>query len=92
MPAAQAQAAETMADIHRTAAGKGKRPSKKLAATADILRLILAPIDDDLVGLRDRTLLLVDFAESHEPRNAALEPDPGELPVPYQLYWHNMPI
>ena len=34
----------------------------KLAATVGILRQILAPIGDDLVGLRDRALLLVGFA------------------------------
>jgi hypothetical protein len=62
VPTAQAQVAETMAGIHRTAADKGEQPAKKLAATADILRQILAPIGDDLVGLRDRALLPVGFA------------------------------
>ena len=37
-------------------------PGKKLAATVDILRQILAPIGTDLAGLRDRALLLVGFA------------------------------
>jgi integrase len=62
VPTAQAQVAETMAGIHRTAADQGELPKKKLAATAEILRQILAPIGDDLVGLRDRALLLVGFA------------------------------
>jgi site-specific recombinase XerC len=62
VPTAQAQVAETMAGIHRTAADQGALPARKLAATADILRQILAPIGDDLVGLRDRALLLVGFA------------------------------
>lgn len=62
VPTAEAHVAETMAGIHRTAADKGELPSKKLAATADILRQILAPIGDDLVGLRDHALLLVGFA------------------------------
>jgi integrase len=62
VPTAQAQVAETMAGIHRTAADKGDVPARKLAATADILRQILAPIGDDLTGLRDRALLLVGFA------------------------------
>jgi len=62
VPTAQAQVAETMAGIHRTAADAGQVPAKKLAATADILRQILAPIGDDLVGLRDRALLLIGFA------------------------------
>jgi integrase len=62
VPTAQAQVAETMAGIHRAAADQGDLPAKKLAATADILRQILAPIGDDLVGLRDRALLLVGFA------------------------------
>jgi integrase len=62
VPTAQAQVAETMAGIHRTAADQGALPAKKLAATAEILCQILAPIGDDLVGLRDRALLLVGFA------------------------------
>ena len=62
VPTAEAHVAETMAGIHRTAADKGDLPAKKLAATIDILRQILAPIGDDLVGLRDRALLLVGFA------------------------------
>lgn len=62
VPTAEAHVAETMAGIHRTAADQGAVPAKKLAATADILRQILAPIGDDLAGLRDRTLLLIGFA------------------------------
>lgn len=62
VPTAEAHVAETMAGIHRDAADRGRLPAKKLAATADILRQLLAPIGDDLVGLRDRALLLVGFA------------------------------
>ena len=62
VPTAEAQVAETMAGIRRTAADEGEQPAKKLAATVDILRQILAPIGDDLRGLRDRALLLVGFA------------------------------
>ena len=62
MPTAEAQVAETMAGMHRTAAAAGQLPGKKLAATADILRQILAPIATDLAGLRDRALLLTGFA------------------------------
>jgi site-specific recombinase XerC len=62
VPTAEAQVAETMAGIRRSAADMGELPVKKLAATADILRQILAPIGNDLVGLRDRALLLVGFA------------------------------
>jgi integrase len=62
VPTAQAQVAETMAGIHRAAADTGALPARKLAATAAILRQILAPIGDDLVGLHDRALLLVGFA------------------------------
>jgi hypothetical protein len=39
-----------MAGIHRAAADTGESPARKLAATAAILRQILAPIGDDLVG------------------------------------------
>ena len=53
---------ETMAGITRDAAKKGVVPRKKVAATATILRRLLAPIGGDLRGLRDRAVLLVGFA------------------------------
>jgi site-specific recombinase XerC len=62
VPTAEARVSETMAGIHREAAAKGQAPTQKLAATIDILRQILDPIGDDLVGLRDRALLLIGFA------------------------------
>jgi site-specific recombinase XerC len=62
VPTAEAHVAETMAGIHRSAADAGQLPAKKLAATADILRQIIALIPEDLAGLRDRALLLVGFA------------------------------
>jgi integrase len=62
IPTAEAQVAETVAGIRRHAADQGESPRKKLAATIDLLRDILAAIPDDLRGLRDRALLLVGFA------------------------------
>ena len=62
VPTAEAHVAETVAGIHREAAGRGDMPAKKLAATADILREILLHIPGDLPGLRDRALLLIGFA------------------------------
>jgi integrase len=53
---------ETMAGITRDAARKGVVPRKKVAATATILRRLMAPIGGDLRGLRDRAILLVGFA------------------------------
>ena len=53
---------ETLAGIRREAAKKGQVPRKKVAATVTILRRLLAPIPDDLRGLRDRAVLLVGFA------------------------------
>ena len=53
---------ETMAGITRDAARKGVVPRKKVAATATIMRRLLAPIPGDLRGLRDRAVLLVGFA------------------------------
>ena len=41
---------------HSSPGARGELPAKKLAATAGILRQILAPIPDDLAGLRDRAL------------------------------------
>jgi len=43
---------ETMAGITRHAAETGQAPAHKLAATAAILRQILAPVGTDLAGLR----------------------------------------
>jgi len=62
VPTAEAQVAEALAGMQREAAALGELPAKKRAATADILREILAAIPDDLPGLRDRALLLVGFA------------------------------
>jgi hypothetical protein len=62
VPTAEARVSEAMAGMRRAAADAGQLPGKKLAATADILRQILAPIEADLAGLRDRALLLVGFA------------------------------
>jgi hypothetical protein len=55
VPTAAAQVAETMAGMHRTAAGTGRLPARKRTATAEILRQILEPIDPDLAGLRHRS-------------------------------------
>jgi integrase len=57
-PTDSAEVSETMAGIRRDA----PNPQKKPAATLSVLRELLAPIPDDLRGLRDRALLLVGFA------------------------------
>jgi integrase len=62
VPTDDACVSETVAGIRRDAARRGELPAKKAAATAGILRQILAPIPADLRGLRDRALLLVGFA------------------------------
>ena len=62
VPTAEAVVGETLAGIRRDAAQRGEFPAKKLAAAVGVLREILAPIGDDLRGLRDRALLLVGFA------------------------------
>ncbi len=62
VPTDDVAVSETMAGISRQAARQGLAPRKKVAATAAILRQILAPIPDDLRGLRDRALLLTGFA------------------------------
>lgn len=53
---------QTLAGISRAAAAAGETPRKVVAATEAILRQLLAPIPDDLRGLRDRALLIVGFA------------------------------
>jgi site-specific recombinase XerC len=62
VPTDDVAVSETMAGISREAARQGQTPRKKVAATATILRQILARIPDDLRGLRDRALLLTGFA------------------------------
>jgi hypothetical protein len=44
VPTAEAGVAETMPGIHPAAVEAGQQPERKLAATANILRQILAPI------------------------------------------------
>jgi site-specific recombinase XerC len=62
VPTVDAIVGETLAGIRRTAAASGLTPAKKAAATAEVLRTILAGIPEDLRGLRDRALLLTGFA------------------------------
>ncbi|HYZ33468.1 MAG TPA: site-specific integrase [Crenalkalicoccus sp.] len=62
VPTGDAAVGETLAGIRRTAAAAGLAPAKKGAATAEVLRAILAAIPGDLRGLRDRALLVVGFA------------------------------
>ena len=62
VPTEDACVAGVLAGIRREAAGQGEQPRKKKAATAPVLRRLLAPIPDDLRGLRDKALLLVGFA------------------------------
>jgi integrase len=61
-PTTTAVVTETYAGLHRVAVEAGSGPRPKLAATIALLREILAPIPDDLPGLRDKALLLVGFA------------------------------
>ncbi len=62
VPTDDACVAETLAGIQRTAARQGQHKRKKKAATVQVLRRLIAPIGDDLTGLRDRAMLLVGFA------------------------------
>lgn len=61
-PTGTAEVTETLAGITREAGRTGDGPHPKLAARIMILHEILAPIGEDLSGLRDRALLLVGFA------------------------------
>jgi hypothetical protein len=87
-PTAEAQVSETMAGIDRVAADAGQRPVHKLAATADILRQILAPIPPDLAGMRDRAPAgrLRRRAAPRRARHQGYEAS-GFEPVPF-LYRH----
>jgi len=61
-PTTTAVVTETYAGLHRVAVEAGSGPRPKLAAKIGLLREILAPIPDDLPGLRDSALLLLGFA------------------------------
>jgi site-specific recombinase XerC len=62
VPTDDACVSETVAGIRRDAAAQGQSPEKKVAATATIIAQLLATIQDDLRGKRDRALILVGFA------------------------------
>ncbi|NPD66365.1 site-specific integrase (plasmid) [Lichenicola cladoniae] len=62
LPTQHARVTETIAGIRRAAGLAGEHPRKKAAATLAVLIRILEPIGNDLVGLRDRALLLIGFA------------------------------
>jgi integrase len=61
-PTTTARVTETLAGLDKLAKQAGQGPKPKLAAKIAILREIVAPIGDDLPGLRDRALLLLGFA------------------------------
>lgn len=61
-PTTTARVTETLAGLDKLAKQAGQGPKPKLAAKVAILREIVAPIGDDLPGLRDRALLLLGFA------------------------------
>lgn len=61
-PTTTARVTETLAGLDRLAKQAGQGPKPKLAAKIAILREIVAPIDDNLPGRRDRALLLLGFA------------------------------
>ena len=53
IPTNDVAVSETLADIQRQPARQGQTRRKKVAATASIIRQILAPMPNDLRGLRD---------------------------------------
>jgi integrase len=61
-PTSTAMVTESFAGLDRLAKKAGQGPRPKLAAKIGILQEMLAPIGDDLPGLRDRALLLLGFA------------------------------
>lgn len=61
-PTGTAVVGETMAGLERTLRREGRGPRPKLAAKIALLQEMLAAIEDDLPGLRDRALLLTGFA------------------------------
>jgi site-specific recombinase XerC len=61
-PTTTARVTETLAGLDKLAKQAGQGPKPKLAAKIAILREIVAPIGNDMPGLRDRALLLLGFA------------------------------
>lgn len=61
-PTTTARVTETLAGLDRVAKQAGQGPKPKLAAKIGVLQDIIACIEDDLPGLRDRALLLIGFA------------------------------
>ncbi len=61
-PTATAVVTETFAGLDRLATQAGQGPGRNSPPEIGILREIVAPIGDDLPGLRDRALLLLGFA------------------------------
>jgi integrase len=61
-PTGTAMVTESFAGLDKLAKKAGQGPRPKLAAKIGILQEMLAPIGDDLPGLRDRALLLLGFA------------------------------
>lgn len=62
VPTADAQVAEALSGMRRDAADHGEVPTKKVAATLQVLQQILGAFGDELPDLRDRALFLVGFA------------------------------
>ena len=62
VPTSDVRVTETMNVIHREAAAAGQASTQNLAATIDSVEQIVVPVGDDLIGPRDRSLLLIGFA------------------------------
>lgn len=60
---------QLLSKARKRAARRGETPSRKAAATRDVLDEMLAACGDDLSGLRDRALLLFAFASGGRRRS-----------------------
>ena len=68
-PVRMPQVRALLAAVRRGRARQGLGPTKKRAATLDVLELMLATCDDDLRGVRDRALLLFAFTSGGRRRS-----------------------
>jgi integrase len=68
-PLCDARVRQLLAAARRAYASRGREPSRPIAATRDVIDLLLATCDDGLIGRRDRALLLFGWASGGRRRS-----------------------
>jgi integrase len=68
-PMRDARVRQLIAAARRAYARRGREPSRPVAATRDVIDVLLSTCDDSLVGIRDRALLLFGWASGGRRRS-----------------------